>query len=904
MSSSPPVDWVRLAGPDALGRSLVVRPGAPVPRPWSGARRVRLDAPDAVTELALARTRRHRLVVEVDDDARLTGGRGDGPSSSVRLVDLTPGTVPSSADWMGPLVLGHAVDARDPDRPRVAAVDAARAAGARPATGAVPGDVVTDDGPVWCDGGPLTAFAADAVGGLGVVPAVHLAAGSLTPLRCSGPDADLAADQLAAVRHPGGPARIVAPAGSGKTRVLTERVRHLVRDLGVDPATICLVAFNVRARTEMAERTRDLPGLEVRTLNSLALAIASGSPPFAPPPEGAPVTIDERAVRDRLRRLVPKRRRVAMSDPFSSWIEALTACRLGLRDPAEVERAYGGEVDGLAGVLEAYRAGLAADGVVDFDEQIVRAVEILLTDGDRRRVARRACGVLLVDEFQDLTPAHLLLVRLLAGPRAEIFAVGDDDQTIYGYAGASPAWLIDFDLWFPGAVHHDLHVNYRCPPEVVSAAARLLGRNRRRLDKRISAAPGRSPAPPGASPPARPLVVASGDDPVGILVSHVDDLIAAGVGPDDVAVLARVNATLLAPYLALDAAGVPTDVPLGVGFLRRTGVEATRAWLHLATTDDGRFRARALQVAVRRPPRGLRPRIADWVGDNPSLAALGRLAERLREPRDGQRIRDFVHDVAVLRDAVAGGADTRTLLTLVRDRVGLGAALDSRLDASKRALHRSSHGDDLDALVRVADLEPDPARFGAWLRERLERPPVAGPRVTLATVHRVKGREWPHVVVFGADAGLFPHRLADDLEEERRVFHVAITRARRGVTVITGARPSPFVDELRTEPPSRPPAEVEVPEPRVDGPAPEPGGPEVDSRRDALREWRRTRAARDGVPAYVVFDDRTLEALARSRPCTDAELLAVRGIGKVKLERYGAGILAVLWPRGAPTGDP
>ena len=111
-----------------------------------------------------------------------------------------------------------------------------------------------------------------------------------------------------------------------------------------------------------------------------------------------------------------------------------------------------------------------AAGQVDFDEQILGAIELLLTDPAARLTAQRACRLLLVDEFQDLTPAHLLLVRLLAAPAYEVFGVGDDDQTIYGYNGADPTWLIEYARFFPGAADHPLEVNYRCPDDVVTAA--------------------------------------------------------------------------------------------------------------------------------------------------------------------------------------------------------------------------------------------------------------------------------------------------------------------------------------------------------------------------------------------------------------------------------------------------
>ena len=253
-------------------------------------------------------------------------------------------------------------------------------------------------------------------------------------------DAALAPDQLAAVTHPGGPARIIAPAGSGKTRVLTERARHLLDVWRLPASAVSLVAFNKRAQEEMVERTSDLPALQVRTLNAISLAIVNGRPPFAPQPRSWR-TIDEPDVRRILQRFVtvPRRRN---TDPLAPWIDALSLVRLGLVDPVEVELRYGGDVDGLGEVYPQYVAALEREGLVDFDGQISRAIQVLLTQPAARRIAQRAGRVLLVDEFQDLTPAHLLLVRLLAAPGGAVFGVGDDDQTIYGYNGADPG-LVD-----------------------------------------------------------------------------------------------------------------------------------------------------------------------------------------------------------------------------------------------------------------------------------------------------------------------------------------------------------------------------------------------------------------------------------------------------------------------------
>ena len=927
------------SGPDCLGRSVLVSPGQPAPEPWAQAPRlaVHTEAPDpeAGRRLRAAWSNRERLVIEVHGPLPDADPTLDAPWWS-----LQAGTTLTEEVWHH-LLTADAVDARQPGRVSFGPLERALALGARPAAPGEPGDIVSPEtGPAWCDGGPLDACDASELHGAALIPAANLATGDLTPLRHCETDADLAPDQRRAVGHLGGGACIVAPAGSGKTRVLTERARWLVRDLGVAPGAVCLVAYNVRARAEMQERTADLPGLEVRTLNTLGLAGRTGAGRFPRPAAHDRVeVIGEREVRDLLHGLVgeraPRRRRRAMTDPLAPWVEALSASRLGLRDPAEVERDYAPDVEGLAELAPAYAEALDERGVVDFDHQIVRAIEVLLTDPAARAAARRVCGVLLVDEFQDLTPAHLLMIRLLAGPRADVFGVGDDDQTIYGYSGASPRWLIEYERFFPGADRHLLGINYRCPPDVVEAASNLLSHNRHRIAKDIEPRLGH----PSASDD-RQVDVRAVHDGGSAVVERVRALIADGVEARDIAVLTRVNSTLLAPQILLSEAGIDCMAPVGPWFLERTGVAAALAWLRLATAGAAQLPAAALATAARRPPRGISPRVVEWIAEQRNVGALRRLAGRISDERTSERVEDFADDVERLSDMAREGADTLRLLEAVRDGTQLGTSLDERLDASRRSVDRSAHGDDLRALMSVAPHCVDPAAFEDWLRVRLTDGRAEGdegdPRlgrlswgrgVRLATVHRVKGLEWPHVIVLSATEGLMPHRLASDLEEERRVFHVAMTRGSESVLIVADGPKSPFVTEMswrsklepaglptedRARPQRRAPAKAAAPAPADDREAPSRSSksksppidvaaePEAAEMFERLRQWRLERSKADDVPAFVVFSDATLRELARRRPTTDEALLAVPGIGPAKLAAYGEALKSLLAVPEAP----
>jgi DNA helicase-2/ATP-dependent DNA helicase PcrA len=872
-------------GAPALARHVLVPPGGEVPAHWHDCPTVGITAadverPERVAELVReAAAAGQSLVVEIE------------PSVLAQLAapehtDLAPHELGPRFGFrreaLHHLLTSNSVDAVGTS-PRWWVLDQAVASGAV-AVADGRGDVVLPDGSrAWLDGGSIRWRGR--VEGLPVLHRIAVEHGSLAPFGGNDTTGALAPDQLAAVVHDGGAARIIAPAGSGKTRVLTERARHLLRDWGLPPGAVSLVAFNKRAQEEMRERTGDLPRLQVRTLNAIALAVVNGIPPFAPRPDRVE-TVDEGEVRRIIGRLVrlPRRRN---ADPVATWIEALSLARLGLVSPARVEQIYDGEVEGFAEVFPRYRAELARSRRVDFDEQVQRAIEILLSDPVARARAQLACRVMLVDEFQDLTPAHLLLVRLLAGPDAAVFGVGDDDQTIYGYNGADPAWLIEFADLFPGAGDHPLEVNYRCPADVVAAADQLLQHNRVRVPKTIRAASGSVPTglhvePAGAAVPTT--------------VELVRRALDEGFGPADVAVLTRVNSVLAPVQVALGELGIPVAGGVGREFLDRTAVRAALAWLRLATAGD-RLRTDDVGEALRRPSRSMHPNVAGWVTEQSSVEAIRRLAARITTDRDAQRVDEFADDIERLRALAERGGTTAAVLGALRDGMGLASSI-ATLDAHRRGMNRAAQNDDLVALAQLALLQPDPRSFEAWLRAALGRPWQAG-GVTLATVHRVKGQEWPLVIVHQVDDDQFPHRLADDEAEERRVFHVAITRASRRLHVVPDQEPSRFVAEMFHPPAPRPVrAAAGAPPTRAAAPAPAGARPGHDLSApdavlfEALKDWRRHAAA--GKPAYTVLADRALAEIARARPASRAELQRVHGVGPAKLDAYGDALLRLV----------
>jgi DNA helicase-2/ATP-dependent DNA helicase PcrA len=283
------------------------------------------------------------------------------------------------------------------------------------------------------------------------------------------------------------------------------------------------------------------------------------------------------------------------------------------------------------------------------------------------------------------------------------------------------------------------------------------------------------------------------------------------------------------------------------------------------------------------------------------------VATKIDDARVSGRVKEMADDIALLAARAEAGDDARALLVFIRDKIGLGSAMEM-LDGSKGTQATASHLDDLEALIQVSDLHTDPHTFEPWLRASLTES-AGSEGVTLSTVHRVKGREWDRVIVFGVTEGLLPHRLSEDWESERRVMHVAVTRAiDRCVVLGDEARRSPFLDELtgRSEAPAKAPERVILPPgvggagARKRGGAPARPAPDLSEHAlapaasEALRAWRTERSDADRVPPYVVLSNRHIDAIAVAMPSDARELLACEGIGPTKLERYGDDILAVL----------
>ena len=773
-------------GPPELGRGLVIAGGSPLPSDWSAVPRVRVDESalaepaQAVAALHEAWVNRRRVVVELAvsvEQLRQT------QQTTIAPYLLQP-SFEFARERLRFLVWANNYDGtRDVDAPIWWHGRLAQRLGAPPHSLAD----VDLDGPTWVDGGPRADLP---------FPVLHRESVELKRLVKTLPSltreiSGLAPDQRAAVLHRGSSARILAPAGSGKTRVLTERCAYLL-ECGFEPQRVTALAYNRRAARQMQERL-GARRCQIRTLHALGFSLLRKHREVRLASEG-----ELRALLGPLVKAKP----LLNQDPLQPYFEALQLARLGLVHPLDVEQ-NSEEIPGFADIFDVYRSRLRERGWVDHDEQIYGTLELLLGDPGARQEVQRACTHLLVDEFQDLTPAFLLFIRLISAPSYQVFGVGDDDQVIYGYAGATPEYLLQFADYFPGAKPYALEVNYRCPAGIVQVASRLLSHNRLRVPKSIRCGSAPLEDPYDGLPQ---VILAPTADWLKTALAHLRDWLEQ-VSPQQIAVLARVNSLLLPMQVGLRQLGLAHQATVDATILRRTGLRSALAYLRLALYPKS-MKPTDLNEALRRPNRKLRKEIVADACRCRNLVELERFSAKL-DAWPASQIKAFLEDLSLLSMRLQQGLPD--FFKCLRTQTEFVTAID-QLDAHGLGASSSSHRDDVLALEQTAGLYQGPSvDFEDWLNEILTPSPDADADeekdgIRLSTVHRVKGLEWDFVMLFGVNEGIFPHHLATDLEEERRIFHVAMTRARRHcLMLVDPQRPSSFLKEMQ---PPRPAPEA------------------------------------------------------------------------------------------------
>ena len=655
-----------------------------------------------------------------------------------------------------------------------------------------------------------------------------------------------------------GPVRVLAGAGTGKTRAITHRIAHGVHTGVYAPTEVLAVTFTTRAAGELRQRLRQLgaPGVQARTFHSAALRQLRYFWPHVHGTELPQLTESKLGmIAGACRRLGLATDQALLRD-LASEIEWAKVSNVGADDYARVAPQRGRSVadqppDVVGKVFSAYEEVKREQGRMDMEDVLLLTAGVLASDERVAAQVRRQYKWFVVDEFQDVSPLQSALLDLWLGGRDELCVVGDPAQTIYSFAGAQSSYLLDFPKRYQGTTSIELVRNYRSTPQVVEAANKLLG------------------GTPSAGVELRSQQ-ASGP------------AVAYGGHPDEVAEAAQVAGQLL----RLQRRGTPYGE---MAVLFRINAQSE--------TFEDALADRGIPYVLRGAARFFdRPEVREAVT---RLRGAARSGEAADEPW-----------LTVVRSVLGGMGWTEEAPTArgqVRDRWESWQALATQAEefAGEQGADASLNGfvDDLD-------------------RRAAEQHAPTADGVTLATFHAAKGLEWDAVFCCGVQDGTLPISYAQSdpvaVEEERRLLYVGMTRARTDLAISWAAarnpgqaprrQPSPFLRPLlpESQQPERLRSRARVARCRechqpLTTPAEKKRGRCADhpvrydeALFDRLKAWRLERAGEAKVPAYVVFTDKTLEAIAERRPGSPEELLRISGIGAKKVETYGADVLAIV----------
>lgn len=657
-------------------------------------------------------------------------------------------------------------------------------------------------------------------------------------------------EQRAAVVHAGSPLLIVAGAGSGKTRVLTHRIAHLLAERGTHPGQILAITFTNKAAGEMKERVEQLVGpranaMWVMTFHSACVRILrreSKKLGFT-----SSFSIYDAADSKRLMALVC---RDLDLDPKQFPPKSFTAKVSNLKNELVDEETFAGQAaDGfektLAQAYALYQARLREANALDFDDIIMTTVHLLQAFPDVAEHYRRRFRHVLVDEYQDTNHAQYTLVRELVGPAgeadapAELCVVGDADQSIYAFRGATIRNILQFEEDYPSATTILLEQNYRSTQTILSAANAVIERNESRRPKNLWTNAGSGARITG-------YVADTEHDEAQFVADEIDRLTDAGdAKAGDVAVFYRTNAQSRVFEEIFIRVGLPYKVVGGVRFYERKEVRDVLAYLRvLANPEDTVPLRRILNV----PKRGIGDR-AEAMIDALSMREKISFPQALRRvdeaygmaARSSNAVKRFNTLMEELRTIVESGAGPAVVLEAVLERTGYLAELQASTDPQDET--RIENLQELAAVALEFEQERGDEEGAGTLAEFLEKVALVADSdqipdededgsgvITLMTLHTAKGLEFPVVFLTGMEDGVFPHMRAlgqtKELEEERRLAYVGITRARERLYLTRAAMRSAW-GQPSYNPPSR--FLEEIPEQHLDwrrkGPMAAPAGP-------------------------------------------------------------------------------
>lgn len=618
-------------------------------------------------------------------------------------------------------------------------------------------------------------------------------------------------EQARAVTHGDGPLLILAGAGSGKTKTLTHRIAYLIGELKVFPSRILAVTFTNKAAKEMRQRLAQLLSENadnrqfmpwMGTFHSICVRILRM--------DGASIGLDRRFLiydtddQVSLMKQIMKARGLTDKDiKPRAVLSVISNAKNEMRSAEDFSMsARGPREQKIAELFFAYEKALKEAAALDFDDILIKTVELLRSKSDIRQKWQRQFEYILIDEYQDTNAVQYVLIKLLVNERRNLCVVGDDAQSIYSFRGADYTNILNFERDFPGTTVVKLEQNYRSTGAILNMANSLISHNIHRTDKNLWTANG-----DGVDPKLWQLY--SESEEALAIANEIQAQIANGRQCGDVAVLYRTNAQSYAIERALRQSYIPYKIVGGLRFLDRAVIKDVLAYLRLLYQPSDRV---SFLRIVNTPKRGIGAvSVAKFLEWN---TASGR---------------DIISCLLVVEEADNLTARAkRPLLELGKILVELQQEIDgSPAELIEKIIRQTGYGDfindgtpqadermeNIGVLVAEAKAYVDVATFLEEMALMSSMDTTADQQVTLMTLHAAKGLEFPVVFLTGLEEGILPHARvfdsgkADDIEEERRLCYVGVTRAREELFVscansrtqfgqIGYNMPSRFLDEM------------------------------------------------------------------------------------------------------------
>jgi DNA helicase-2/ATP-dependent DNA helicase PcrA len=598
----------------------------------------------------------------------------------------------------------------------------------------------------------------------------------------------LSSEQRTAIAHVNGPLLVVAGPGSGKTTVITYRAAYLTKVAGVAPTALLVVTFTKAAADSMKARTAQVAGPMVAaratfgTFHSLAYKILRQADPAR-----RLKLLEEDEQLTLIRQLM---RQVGLNtddDTVMNAVAEISRMRATIDSLADFKPKSITQVDFKA-LWSAYQEAKLQRGAIDFDDLLHEAYELFIARPDMLNEYRRRYTHIMVDEFQDTNPVQWELIRLLSSPLHNLCVVGDDDQSIYGWRGASPHFLLDFPKTYPKGARVTLDINHRCPDTVVAASNRLVKENKQRFGKVIKS----------AKPSGLPIQLLAPADTL-FEAEEIIALLKRGQVPlNDWAVIYRTNQQAHAIAQVLAREQIPYRALGGLpNLFKRWPVQDVLSYLRAATGQIA-----ALETVINRPNRYISRAVmqeAKGMSERTGIDLLSAIGQtgllKSWQLRPIEELMEHLRRVSTMQAPEAIG--------YVRKLIGYdeyieeyatreGGSSDEMLGLLTEVERTTAHVSLVEFLAQVEAFGKRNGRTSGQDEDA----------VTLVTCHKAKGLEFSRVILIGATDKLMPCRGTEDMEEERRLMYVAMTRAEDRLWISAPrayegreTQPSPFIGE-------------------------------------------------------------------------------------------------------------